>query len=52
MRADFQPHIHPEIRDGVDRFHELDRLADAPAPVRGDASLSRAAVTSHGAEKW
>ena len=44
MRADFQPDIHAEFGERVDRRRELHRLPDAAAPMRRVARFAGAAA--------
>ncbi len=41
MRADFQPHIHAEIGQRIDRRRKLHRLPHAASPVDGVARFAR-----------
>ena len=52
MRADFQPHIHAEIRERTHRRGKLHRLAHTASPMLGAAGFARAAFAGDGAEKW
>ncbi len=51
MRADFQPHIHAEVGERIDRRDKLHGLPDAAAPVGGGAVVPGAALAGHGAEE-
>ena len=52
MRADFQPHVHAEVRQRAHGRGETHRFANATAPVRGVARFAGATFAGHGAEKW
>ena len=51
MRADFQPHVHAEFRQRIDRRRKLHGLPHASSPVGGAARFARATPAGDGAEK-
>src|SRR5436190_19428060 len=52
MRADFQPDVHAEVRQRIDRRRKLHRLPHASSPVEGAARFARATCASDSTEKW
>ena len=51
MGADFQPNVHTEFRQRMDRRRELHGLPHASSPVDGAARFARATPAGNGAEK-
>ena len=51
MRADFQPHVHAEIRERIHRRRKLHGLPHAASPMLGVARFAGAAFAGDGAEK-
>src|SRR3954466_6358962 len=51
MRTEFQPNVDTGIRDGVDRWRELNRFPDTAAPMRCVSSGTVKTATGNRAEE-